>query len=112
MDRNDIQRIICRRLNITPEKYMELMFEFGEDYLELKCGSFKKVLSAWRQSKAIWNWWINQYYILDEALIHVEKNLTGDLYRAFHVGMDYYPDECIVKRAMDEYDKVVNNEIK
>jgi hypothetical protein len=92
--------------------YKELMFEFGEDYLELKCGSFKKVLAAWRQSGAIWNWWINQYYILDEALIHVEKNLSIDLYRAFHVGMDYYPNEGIVKRAMEEYDTVVQNEIK
>lgn len=111
MNRNQIRAEIMQRLRISDEQYGMIMYETGEEYFEWRCNGFTQVLDMFRKSQAMWEWWINQYFMIDEAIIQDNSKLTQELYRAIHLGLEYYPDEAIVQRAMDEYEHASQREI-
>lgn len=112
MEKDQIKKRIRQLLNINDEEYGMIMYETGEEYFEWRCNGFTGVLKAFRHSRVMWQWWKEQYFIIDEAICASEAHLTRDLYRALHLGIENYPDETIVTKAMDEYDRAVQTEIK
>lgn len=103
---------ICRRLGISEQTYKTLIYEAGEAYFDMKCRGWNQVRDAFRRSPQIWAWWRRQYEMMDEWLIYNAPAIDMEIYRKMHTDMDYYPSESLVKRAMDDYDKVVQEEIQ
>jgi hypothetical protein len=91
-----------------------MMYDFGIEYFKYSCDGYSRALKAFERSKEMWNWWKQQYYIVDEGILETlspGEVITLDLYRAFHLGFEYYCNEAIAEKAMDDYDKIVQNNI-
>ena len=97
---------ICLRLNISQSQYNELMFETGEEYFKWRCNGYEKALQAFRTSREMWHWWRVQYIIIDGQLLSDKQPFNMPMYRAFHIGLEYFPHEAIVRKAMDDYENI------
>jgi len=105
-------RAMCEKLNIDPHRYSEMMFDMGEEYFKWRCDGFEKALQAFRTSREMWAWWKAQYIIIDRQLLTDAVNFNMEMYRAFHLGLEYFPHEAIVKKALGDYEKVAQGIIK
>ena len=88
------------------------MYEMGEEYFAWHCKGWDKILKVFRESKMMWNWWKVQYAIIDEQIVLNGEDLDIDLYRAHHIGLEYWPNRVIVKQVLDSFERAIKNEIK
>lgn len=117
MEQAEIVKRICHLLGIESKQYYELMYETGEDYFAWQCKGFDDVLQSFRSSREMWNWWKQQYYLIDEHIIRSRAaDLAADggrkMYRTHHLGIEYYPNEAIVDKAMRDYESIVQDIIR
>ncbi len=112
MTTQEVTHKIKLMLSLNDEAYNMLMFETGEEFFEFKCAGFTQVLEIFRKSKSMWNWWNQQYLIIDEAIAANGRTMKLEEYRATHLGLEYYPDEAIVKKAITEYEQITQSLIK
>lgn len=112
MKTQEIIQTICSRLEMDQSQYNALMYEIGEEYFQLKCNGFEEALEAFRKSREMWHWWKIQYLMLDEQLVLHKVGFNLDLYRAHHIGLEYWPNKAIVQKALFDYEKIVQDIIK
>lgn len=124
MEQQNIRRKICQILDISEQRYFELIYELGEEYFAWRCQGFDDVLQVFRKNRQMWNWWTRQYYMIDRYLLgetpaeqkNAERLLGGlngmKIYRAQHIGLEYWPNKAIVRQALNDYDRIVQGLIK
>lgn len=88
------------------------MYETGEEYFKWRCGDWTRILNEFRKSKEAWSWWKIQYAILDEQIVLNDKDYDIEIYRAHHIGLEYWPNPAIVRRILSSFEKVIQQEIR
>lgn len=113
METKEIVKKICSLLQLSEQRYYELMFETGEEYFAFRCVGFEDALKAFRQSREMWNWWKYQYYMIDfDMIIHQQEARLGlnlNVYQAIHIGLEYFPNKAIIDKAMRDYERIVQD---
>lgn len=104
MDQKQIIQQICKRLNISQEQYFDMLLDTGREFFTWLNHGYD-LLDAFLQSKELWNWWKIQYYILDEELLGKPYTITVKFYRYMHLGIKVFPQQSIILKAIEDYEK-------
>ncbi len=100
---------VCDLLGITESRYNELLFELGLEFIEqddLAVYADPK----WVQQRSFWQWWKNQYYIIDDMLlikVDIEDRTEGNLNNLLEgkTALEWYQWEHVNNNAIrfDDY---------
>ena len=101
----NVKKEICKKLGITEFRYKEIMFETGMEYLKFNYSRSDAIYKTLTGSKVIWNWWRNQYEILDRRIVNYD--IDEKRYRELHINLDYFPNERIVREALMAYEEAL-----
>lgn len=103
---------VCELLGITEANYNELLFEAGYEYVEHK-GFNKYFGDEYAHRPNFWQWWKNQYYIVDDVLlrkVEIEEKSSGTLEGLLkgQTLVEWYQHEHIYKPSIRLDDFVFN----
>jgi hypothetical protein len=66
---DNIERDICKILNIDTDQYRRLVFSSAMQYLEERFKEWPKIATEIATTSMFWNWWSFQFSIIDNSLL-------------------------------------------
>jgi hypothetical protein len=105
-------------LQISPEKYNQLVFETGIGYLENYLNHSKLLVRDFSLHAGFWSWWKLQYRLVDEAFLRRYRNTNYparqlvEFYIHSHLAMDKHIDRVVWKMVEEKRDEMIHKLIK
>jgi len=98
------QKTICVLFEISEEKYFEIQYQTGLQFLEyLYTDELIKELEV---SKYFWNWWKMEYVQIDEKYLYALKEegvyATIENYAYYHAKAELMVDSIVFKNLIKE----------
>ncbi len=114
----EIQKQIANLLEISQDKYKQLIFETGLSYLDNYLEGSDSLIHDFSCHAGFWSWWKMQYRLVDEAFLHKFKHSTlnkGKLtqyYIHIHLAIDKHIDKVVWHMVERRRDEMINELIK